>query len=305
MRHPLPLLLAAMVITSAAAQGQRFTVAIVRPDGALVPFAAYDAGRWERAWPEPDEATDAKAVDSVPSVWRRRDGRVPDVWRVWPSSGAPGITVQVNGVEVVEAHCQRQIALKTDLSSAKAEHPLKFGIAIDSASIPVSAVEEVHRSDAQWAAAERAALASFSQLEAAQATRDRGQLPRETPAPVAQITALYRQIKTPRSPMYFVAEKKYSTARYPEYAQCTAVTIMTGWLMPTDTGTYAVLQPRVFLTDCDAKEARRAVPFGAFRVSNQLYWVIQEHGYEDESYLIVELRQSGIRYPIEVNGGGC
>ena len=105
--------------------------------------------------------------------------------------------------------------------------------------------------------------------------------------------------------MYFVAEKKYSTARYPEAAQCTAVTIMTGWLMPTDTGTYAVLHPRVFLTDCDAKEGRTAVPFGAFRVSNQLYWVIQEHGYEDESYLIAELRQSGIRYPIEVNGGGC
>ena len=62
---------------------------------------------------------------------------------------------------------------------------------------------------------------------------------------------------------------------------------------------------KVFLTDCDAKGARTAVPLGAFRVSNQLYWVMQEHGYEDEGYLIAELRQSGIRYPIEVNGGGC
>jgi hypothetical protein len=105
--------------------------------------------------------------------------------------------------------------------------------------------------------------------------------------------------------MYFVAEKKYSTARSPQDAQCTAVTIMTGWLVPADTGTYAALDPKVFLTDCDAKEVRTAVPLGAFRVSNQLYWVIQEHGYEDESYLIAELRQSVIRYPIEVNGGGC
>ena len=305
MRHLLSLVLAAMMITSAAAQDQRFTVAIVRSDGALVPFAAYDAGRWERAWPEADEATDVKAVDSVPSVWRRRAGRVPGVWRVWPASGAPGTQVQVNGVEVVEAHCQGQIALKTDLTSAKAQHPFKFGIAIDSASITVSAIEEVPRSDAQWAAAERAALASFSLLEAAQTTKDRAQPPRETPAPVAQIRALYRQMKAPRSPMYFVAEKKYSTARSPQDAQCSAVTIMTGWLVPTDTGTYTVLDPKVFLTDCDAKEVRTAVPLGAFRVSNQLYWVIQEHGYEDESYLIAELRQSGIRYPIEVNGGGC
>ena len=86
MRHLLSLVLAVMIITTAAAQGQRFTVAIVRPDGALVPFAAYDAGRWERAWPEADEATDLKAVDNVPSVWRRRGAPVPDMWRVWPAS---------------------------------------------------------------------------------------------------------------------------------------------------------------------------------------------------------------------------
>ena len=305
MRHLSSLILAAMVITSAAAQDQRFTVAIVRSDGALVPFAAYDAGRWERAWPGADEATDVKAVDNVPSVWRRRGGRVPDVWRVWPASGAPGTQVHVNGVEAVEAHCQGQIALKTDLSSAEPQHPLKFGIAIDSASIAVSAIEEVHRSDAQWAAAERAALASFSRLEAAQVTKDRAQLPRETPAPVARITALYRQMKAPRSLMYFVAEKKYLTARSPQDTQCTAMTIMTGWLVPTDTGAYTVLDAKVFPTDCDAKGVRTAVPLAAFRVSNQLYWVIQEHGYEDESYLIAELRQSGIRYPIDVNGGGC
>jgi hypothetical protein len=305
MRHLYLLVLAATVVTSAAAQGQKFTVAIVRSDGSLVPFAAYDAGRWERAWPEADEATDRKAVDNVPSVWHRRGVRVPDVWRVWPASGAPGTQVRVNGIEVVEAHCQRQIALKTDLSSAEAQHPLKFGIALDSPNIPVSAIEEIHRAHAPWAEAERAVLASFSPLEAAQAAKDRAQLPRETAEPVAQITALYRQMKAPRSPMYFIAEKKYRTARSPQDAQCTAVTIMTGWLVPTDTGTYTLLDPKMFLTDCDAKEVRTAVPLAAFRIADQIYWVIQEHGYEDESYLIAEFRQSGIRYPIEVNGGGC
>lgn len=68
MRNAAPPILAALVATSAVAQDQRFTVAIVRPDGALVPFAAYDAGRWERAWPEADEAIDVTSVDAVPSV---------------------------------------------------------------------------------------------------------------------------------------------------------------------------------------------------------------------------------------------
>lgn len=305
MRHLLSLVLAAMVITSAAAQSQRFTVAIVRSDGALVPFAAYDAGRWERAWPEADEATDVKVVDNVPSVWRRRGGRVPEVWRVWPASGAPATKVEVNGVDVVEAHCQGQVALKTNLPQTKAEHPLKFGIALDSSNIPVGAVEEVRRSDSIWAVAERAVLTSFSRLETAQATRNGEQLPRETPVPVAQLTALYREAKSPRSPLYFVAEKKYRTARFPQDGQCSASTMMTGWLVPTADGTFTLLDPKVFLTDCDAKEARTSVPLAAFRVLGQLFWVLQEHGYEDETYLIAEIRASEVRYPIDVSGGGC
>ena len=36
-------------------QSPSLTVAIVRPDGYLVPFAAYANGRWERAWPAADE----------------------------------------------------------------------------------------------------------------------------------------------------------------------------------------------------------------------------------------------------------
>jgi hypothetical protein len=306
MRHPfLPLVLVALVITSAAAQDQRFTVAIVRPDGGLVPFAAYDAGRWERAWPEADEATDITAVDSVPSVWTRRGGRVPNVWRVWPASGGTPIQAQVGGIEVVQAHCTGQVALKTNLPKIKADHPLKFGVALDSSSVPVGAVEEVRRSDSLWAAVELAVLARFSRLETAQATRSGEQLPRETPVPATRITALYREAKSPRSPLYFIAEKKYRTARFPQDLQCSASTMMTGWLVPTDDGTFALLDPKVFLTDCDAKVTRTGLPLAAIRVSDQLFWILQEHGYEDETYLIAEIGPTDVRYPIKVNGGGC
>jgi hypothetical protein len=62
--------------------------------------------------------------------------------------------------------------------------------------------------------------------------------------------------------------------------------MITGWLVPTDDGTFTLLDSKVFLTDCDAKEVRTGVPPAAFRVSGQLFWVLQEHGYEDETYLI-------------------
>jgi hypothetical protein len=229
---------------------------------------------------------------------------VPNDWRVWPSSGAGRIEAHVKGVEIVEAHCQGQVALATDLPEAKGEHPLKFGVAVDS-NLPIGSIEEVRRSDVVWRTAEQAVVANFSRLEAAKAQADNVQLLSESSAPVVQITELYREAKSPRSPMYFVAEKRYRTARFPQDPGCTALTIMTGWLVPTDAGTLTLRDSKVFLTDCDAKEVRTALPLAALRVSGQLFWVLQEHGYEDETYVIAEIGPSEVRYPIDVNGGGC
>jgi hypothetical protein len=304
-RTCLRLALAALLMATASAQSERFTLAIVRLDGRIVPFAAYDRSRWERAWPEAAEATDGTpTIENTPSVWRRRGDRVPNVWRVWPSSGASRIEAHVKGVEIVEAHCQGQVALATDLPEAKGEHPLKFGVAVDS-NLPIGSIEEVPRSDVMWRTAEQAVVANFSRLEAAEAQADHVQLLPESPAPVVQITELYREAKSPRSPMYIVAEKKYRTARFPQDPGCTALTIMTGYLVPTDAGTLILRDPKVFLTDCDAKEVRTGLPLAALRVSDQLFWVLQEHGYEDETYVIAEIGPSYVRYPIDVNGGGC
>jgi hypothetical protein len=301
----LQMALAALLIATGSAQSERFTLAIVRLDGRIVPFAAYDRGRWEQAWPEADEATDGTpTIDNTPSVWRRRGDQVPNVWRVWPSSGASRIDAHITGVEIVEAHCQRQVALATDLPEAQRDHPFKLGVAVDS-NLSLGSIEEVRRSDVVWKTAEQVVAANFSRLEAAKAQADRVQLLPESPAPVAQITKLYREAKSPRSPMYFIADKNYRTARSPQDPGCNALTIMTGWLVPTELGTLILRDPKVFLTDCDAKEVRTALPLAALRVSDRLFWVLQEHGYEDESYVIAEVGSSDVRYPIAVNGGDC
>jgi hypothetical protein len=66
-----------------------------------------------------------------------------------------------------------------------------------------------------------------------------------------------------------------------------------------------LLDVKVFLTDCDEKEVRTAVPVAAIHVSDRAFWVLQEHGYEDETYLMAEIGSSDIRYPIAVSAGGC
>jgi hypothetical protein len=83
----LPVLARSLALTVGAQQ--RFAIAIVRLDGRLVPFAAYDGTHWERAWVEADQATEGRhTIDGTDSIWRRRGDRVPRVWSVWPASGA-------------------------------------------------------------------------------------------------------------------------------------------------------------------------------------------------------------------------
>ena len=72
--------LAAFVMAVLAPHPDRFALAIVRLDGALVPFAAFNGGRWEPAWPEADRATGVTDINNVPSVWRRRGEPVPTLW---------------------------------------------------------------------------------------------------------------------------------------------------------------------------------------------------------------------------------
>jgi len=293
-----------VAIATTIAQSTALVVAIVRPDGYLVPFAAYANGQWERAWPAADEGTEHPTFEDTPSVWRRHGQSTPRTWHLWSGSQTKSTQVRVSGIESVEAHCQAQVALKTDLRPIKIDHPAKRGVAVDS-DIPLTAVEEVRQSDTLWKPAERAVATRLAELETQRARAGGMQIPRETPSPVVRITALYRESRSPPSPMYFLAEKPYRTSRVPSDPQCKAVTIMTGWLIHGDDDRLLVQTPRIFLTDCDGKGVRTAEPLAALHLSNRLFWLLQEHGYEDESYIVAEIAPSGVRYRVSINGGGC
>ncbi len=296
------LLLVATVTT--IAESPSFTVAIVRPDGYLVPFATYANGLWERAWPAADEENSSDPTfENTPNIWRRHGQSVPSTWHLWPVSGTKPTQVRVNGIETVDAHCVAQVALKTNLEPIRIDHPGKRGVAIDS-TLPLSPVEEVRPSDTLWKLAEHSVAPRLAELENQRARAGRIQVPTGTPSPNVSITALYRESESARSPLYFIAEKAYRTARTPAEPKCQAVTIMTGWLIHAD-DRLLVRTPRIFLTDCDGIEVRSAEPLAALHLADRLFWILQEHGYEDESYIVAEIAPSGIRYRLSFNGGGC
>jgi hypothetical protein len=293
----------AVLVASAAQPSSRFTLAIARSDGALVPFAAYDHGRWQRAWPAADENVDpTPTLTNMPSVWRERGEDVPRLWHVWPVAGGNSVEARVQGVDVVQAQCLRQVALKTDLPPRKAQSPMAFGVAADG-EIPLQPIATVETAEPAWQSAERAIAAAFDALERTQAAAGEDRLIRESPLPPVHIVSLSREIGAP-SPMYVVARRAYRTSRYPGQRQCGAVSVLTSWLV-LDSGSYRLVSPRMFLTDCDEKTARSAWPLAAMHVGDRAFWVLQEHGYESEVYAIEEIGAADTRRLVQRDAGGC
>jgi hypothetical protein len=286
------------------AQSPSLTVAIVRPDGYLVPFAAYVSGRWERAWPEADEGNlHNPTLANTPSIWRRLGQPVPKIWQVWATPGARPSQARVTGIDAQESGCQIQIALKTDLLSLPDEGT-PDRLALDTKR-PVNTIEDVRQSDPTWQSVERVIARELSERETAQARKDSVQIPAESPTPPVRITHLYREAHIPRSAMYFVAEKQYQTERNRADAGCKARTIMTGWLIATAGRQMAISSPRIFLSDCDGKAVRVATALAALHVGSRVFWILEENGYEDIEYMVIEITAAGVRRHLAVNGGSC
>src|SRR5690242_19293191 len=74
------------------AGSERFTLGVMRADGILLPFAAFDGKNWTTPWPAENRRIDGRPIDlpenlqAVPREWWGKD--VPAEWRVWPRTGA-------------------------------------------------------------------------------------------------------------------------------------------------------------------------------------------------------------------------
>ena len=314
---------ALLALGAAGSEPPSFVVAIVRTDGRLVPFAAWNGAAWERAWPAAGEAIPARIdvetglpaptdVDAVPSVWSRRAAPVPRTWSVRPAAGGRPIRTRVRGAEIVVAHCGGQVALATDLPDPTADDDGmfrlglegRFGVAV-AGSAPTIAIEHVSRASPSWKEARQVVRAGFDAREKAKAEASRRELPRYRPTPPVRLLTLRGQAGAPNAPLYFESERSYPTGPFFADRTCPTKTLMSGWLVRSAAGALTLLDPKVFVTDCDGKEVNTLFPLGAVRAGTRSFWVMQEHGWEDESFVLLDVGPSHVKQVMKVEGGGC
>lgn len=291
-------------------------VGIVRPDGRLIPFAAYADGQWEQAWPGAEESDDPAsiekatpgqlpAIDDVPSFWNGRGEPVPRTWFVRRLSRPDPIATQVTRTAIFETHCSGQIALATDLAPKPPQFWRRIGVAVTDSSVQVSIVNEVLPADPAWNGVSTLVIKQFERLEREHVHISGPPLIRDATPPPIKIRRLYRSAGAAVSPMYFEAQRSYAAPRYAGEPQCPAVTVLTGWIMVAANGDFTLVAPVVYLTECEQKSVRRAAPLAALQVGASLFWVLQTAGYEDLRYVVARLRSSSVEFVVDVDAGGC
>ena len=104
-----------------AAAMRRRNLLLYGVGGIIIPFAAFDGKRWRNAWPPPAlELTIPIDLRGIPSRWW---GPTPplDQWEAWTSG--PPHQLRVTQPDWIEAHCLRQIGLRTDYRPAEPAPP--------------------------------------------------------------------------------------------------------------------------------------------------------------------------------------
>src|SRR5688572_5440345 len=96
---------------AAASASRHLVLGMVRNDGVLLPFAAFDGRKWSAPWPFIDRFGGVPELPvnlaSVPLDWW--GGEAPGAWRLWSRSGEPR-ALALSSLVMVRVGQSRQLA---------------------------------------------------------------------------------------------------------------------------------------------------------------------------------------------------
>lgn len=269
--------------------GASLMVSMLREEGVLVPFAQYRNETW----------SGPKSLADSASPWFERGGSLSTRWYFWPSPDSPTVLKATKAVRV-ESHCQTIWALQSNLPKPPVGvgHDDNIGVALN----VNQKVENLIKLESETSESVDVSLLVNFAFEKTERTR----IPKPNPSRVgtpATLQKLYRSRARVKGQhiYYFEAAKQYGSAD----PTCNDVSFFKGWILKQSNGSPVLVSSHLAFTDCDMKTERSTLPFGVIVINDRTFLIAQEHGYEDESYVVFEIRGSRIRRLLEVSGGGC
>jgi hypothetical protein len=291
-----------------------FTLAIVRQDGILTPFATWTGKGYENPWPVPEKEVDTPiTLAEIPKRWWGKLGPTL-AWRVWQADGSM-TEARATTPAWFPAHCQQGIGLRTSLPVRRPLPPPrvqpypKVGVAL-SRDLDLRGIENVDLANPLGAVVVRSLRSQMNDEEEALAKRylvdgwqhpynegERERLP-------IRLEALYR---TPADASgsftyYFEAVKQYPIRSREGLEQtvgpnaapgrprtCEIVTFASGWFTTRPDAT--AVAPRTFrtrMTSCDYESADVMLPLAYFIAKGRPVWIVQFSGWGRERYVLLD-----------------
>ncbi|MGH9749721.1 MAG: hypothetical protein ACRD5D_06870 [Candidatus Polarisedimenticolia bacterium] len=282
-------------------------VAIVRDDGVILPFARYADGEWTTPWPSPAAGSMSAERGDPVKRWLMAEGRLLEEWRV--HTGPKAGKTRIKGVTEVANHCVTSGGLATDLPAARRSRGLhrNLGIAV-SDGLDAQPLNEIkHHAD------ETRALAGFLQKAFAESDRAALEARPKTAAgnPAAadfgsfEVRTLRRSNEAVgRGHLYFVSAVRPHGPMTAADA-CPYESLFQGWFTRSGRGEPEWIDRKVEIGDCDGKATSLLTPLGLLEADGDDYVVVEEQGYESETYAIYTLGKEGVKRLHAVPGGGC
>lgn len=296
------------------AGSSQYLIGTLRGDGTLVPFAQYSNGGWWNPWPEPREVAESIYAGSTEVVnnslgdlsepWFTQCQQIPGPWFYWSPEGKLTELTTLK-VTPVRAHSGTNWGLLTDLPKRTSKDPLHdiIGVAIT----PKRKIEPFIKIDT--ASAQAKEIGSFIKQvfdvhEKEEAERARFDRPPAIAKVETSLTILYRSSNVVDGDhiYYFEAEKQYPKRTASGDLDCYDVSLFQGWISADEKGGVGLMDNNFVFTDCDRKGPSTMIPVGMTTLGEQTFLFVREHGWESESYTILELNQTGLHRVLQTDG---
>ena len=314
-------LFAATIAAPAAAPGE-FSVGVLRRDGVLIPFAAFNGRTWDVPWPGSSTNVPLPiSLADIPAKWWGGVGAAAP-WQAWLPDRATRPLKLLKPTQV-PIFCGAHLAIATDYrgEALNEREPTVPKDAVATAGdvevLPITQVSVNAPDAARLIAAiterfneeETLATKNFTNWyhPVDSITRSR--------TPIA-LEAFYRA--TDAGPggdfrtNYIEAVRRYPAG--PGDEGCGLITFVRGWVTE-----YRDKKPTINLgarvTYCDRADVSFIQPFGRVRIERgsgrgraaggDVYWIYQTSSWRDEFYSVARVSPDGVRPVLVVAGGGC
>jgi hypothetical protein len=315
--------LSASAVVLSAAPDPKFTVAVLRRDGIMIPFASYDGRVWGAPWP--GTAIDVPlpiSLGDIPKAWWGPIGPAA-AWTAWLAEDTK-VPVKPIKPAQVPVFCGAHLAIATDYRGAALteREPTvpKDGIvtAGDVTILPIVQVS-VHAPDATKLVAliankfnqeESTAAASFTSWWHPYGPTSRAERPIE-------LESFYR-VTDSAGPVSFKTSYIEAVRRFPAGIGdegCGPMTFVRGWVTEFADGRKPIINIGARITFCDRAEVSFMQPFGRVELKvpgargrpagPASFWIFQTSSWRDEFYNVALVAADGVKPVVVVPGGGC